>query len=56
MRAGPLEDPWKKAPADMYVLSADLVNLACRLQPEYVEIYFEGGSAISLNGVLMVSR
>jgi argininosuccinate synthase len=43
-----LEDPWAEAPEEMYVLTARPEDAPD--QPEYVEIAFEKGDAVSVNG------
>ena len=48
IEAGELEDPWVEAPEEVYNMTkaiADTPN-----EPEYVEIGFEGGIPVSLNG------
>ena len=45
---GILEDPWAEPPEDMYVLSASPEKAPDA--PEYVEIEFEGGDPVALNG------
>ena len=51
VEAGVLEDPWAEPPTDIYTMTkaiADTPN-----EPEYVEIGFEQGVPVSLNGVMM---
>jgi argininosuccinate synthase len=45
---GLLEDPWQEPPADMFVLTCD--PQAAPDQPEYVEIGFERGDPVAVNG------
>lgn len=48
IEAGPLEDPWVEPPEDIYGMTkaiADTPN-----EPEYVEIGFQAGIPVSLNG------
>ncbi|HIK26924.1 MAG: argininosuccinate synthase [Oscillatoriaceae bacterium SKW80] len=48
IEAGPLEDPWTEPPEEIYAMTkaiADTPN-----QPEYIEIGFESGIPVSLNG------
>jgi len=48
IEAGELEDPWVESPEEVYGITkaiADTPN-----EPEYIEIGFEGGIPISLNG------
>lgn len=48
IEAGPLEDPWTEPPEEIYLLTraiADAPN-----EPEYVEVAFERGLPIALNG------
>ncbi len=45
---GILEDPWAEAPEEMYVLS--VAPEEAPDQPEYVEIEFEKGDAVAVNG------
>ncbi|MBN1142503.1 MAG: argininosuccinate synthase [Deltaproteobacteria bacterium] len=46
---GILEDPWAEPPEEMYVLSVSPEQAPD--QPEYVEIDFERGDAVAVNGV-----
>jgi argininosuccinate synthase len=51
IEAGPLEDPWNEPLEEIYVLTkaiADTPN-----EPEYVEISFERGIPVTLNGVAL---
>ncbi len=45
---GILEDPWAEAPPDMYVMSVS--PEAAPDKPEYVEIEFERGDPVAVNG------
>ena len=45
---GVLEDPWSEPPEDMYVLTVSPEKAPDR--PEYVEIEFERGDPVSVNG------
>ena len=45
---GILEDPWAEAPEDMYVLSVSPEKAPDKA--EYVEIEFEGGDPVAVNG------
>jgi argininosuccinate synthase len=45
---GPLEDPWLEPPESMYLLSASPENAPD--EPEYVDIRFESGTAVAVNG------
>lgn len=49
--SGALDDPWVEAPADVYALTADPAR--CPDEPAYVEIAFERGVPVSINGVAM---
>lgn len=46
-----LEDPWVEADEDMYTRSVDPRKAPD--EPEYVEIEFEKGDAIAVNGVAL---
>jgi argininosuccinate synthase len=48
IEAGILEDPWEEPPADVYAWTADPVRSPD--EPAYVEISFEGGLPVCLNG------
>lgn len=51
IEAGPLEDPWNEPLEEIYVMTkaiADTPN-----EPEYVEISFERGLPVTLNGVAL---
>ncbi|MCX6996149.1 MAG: argininosuccinate synthase [Kiritimatiellaeota bacterium] len=45
---GVLEDPWKAPPKDIFKLSADPEDAPDR--PEYVEVAFQRGNAVAVNG------
>ena len=45
---GILEDPWREPPADMFVLTRSPEKAPAR--PEYVEITYEKGNPVALNG------
>ncbi len=46
---GILEDPWAEPPKDMFLLSVDPADAPD--QPEYVEIGFEAGNPVSIDGL-----
>ncbi|MFN3198160.1 MAG: argininosuccinate synthase [Bradymonadia bacterium] len=48
---GVLEDPWFEAEKDMFLLSVDPQDAPD--QPEYVEVEYEAGDAVAINGVRM---
>lgn len=48
---GVLEDPWKAPPEDMYTLTAPLQDTPS--QPEIIEITFQCGNPIAVNGQMM---
>jgi len=48
---GVLEDPWKAPPSDMFVLSVSPEKAPDR--PETIEIAFEKGNPVSINGKVM---
>ncbi|MCL4079245.1 argininosuccinate synthase [Coriobacteriia bacterium Es71-Z0120] len=52
IECGVLEDPWVEPPADIYTLTADSRGGACD-EPEYVEISFEQGLPVALDGTPM---
>ncbi|GAV31589.1 MAG: argininosuccinate synthase [Anaerosomatales bacterium] len=52
IECGVLEDPWVEPPADIYTLTADSRGSACD-EPEYVEISFEQGLPVALDGAQM---
>ena len=43
-----LEDPWQEAPDDMWTRSVDVRDAPD--EPEYVELEFEAGDPVALNG------
>ncbi len=49
IECGVLEDPWVEPPADIYTMTNDARTSACD-EPEYIEIAFEQGLPVSLNG------
>lgn len=48
VEAGPLEDPWTEPPEEIYVMTKAIADTPD--EPEYVEIGFEQGLPVSLNG------
>ncbi len=46
--SGILEDPWREPPDDMFLLTVDPRKAPDR--PEYVEIDYEGGDPVAVNG------
>ena len=48
IEAGPLEDPWTEPPEDVYTMTKAIAEAPD--QPEYVEIGFEQGIPVTLNG------
>lgn len=48
IEAGPLEDPWNEPTEEIYVMTQAIADTPD--EPEYVEIGFEQGRPISLNG------
>jgi len=48
VECGVLEDPWQEPPEDVYVLTRSSGD--CPAEPSYVEIGFEQGMPVSLNG------
>jgi argininosuccinate synthase len=48
IEAGPLEDPWTEPPEDVYTMTKAIAEAPD--QPEYVEISFEQGIPVTLNG------
>ncbi len=44
-----LEDPWMEADSDMFVLTVNPENAPDK--PEYIEVEFEAGDAVAVNGV-----
>ena len=55
IECGVLEDPWVEPPADIYTMTNDARASACDT-PEYVEISFEQGLPIAMNGELKSFR
>lgn len=51
IECGVLEDPWVEPPADVYTLTTDAAH--CPNSPAYVEIAFDRGVPVSVNGVAM---
>ncbi len=51
---GVLEDPWEEPPADMFRLTVSPEKAPD--MPDYVEIGFEGGDPVSLNGAFLSPR
>ena len=49
--AGQLEDPWREPPEDIYTLTRAPQD--CSDEPAYVEIEFEGGVPVRVNGIEM---
>ncbi|HEX9093336.1 MAG TPA: argininosuccinate synthase [Coriobacteriia bacterium] len=49
IECGVLEDPWVEPPADIYTMTNDARMAACDV-PEYVELSFEQGLPVALNG------
>ncbi len=49
IECGVLEDPWIEPPADIYTMTNDARSSACDI-PEYIELGFEAGLPVSLNG------
>jgi len=48
IEAGPLEDPWNEPTEDVFVMTSAIADAPD--EPEYVEIGFEKGLPVSLNG------
>ena len=48
IEAGPLEDPWNEPPEEIYLLTKAIADTPA--EPAYVEIGFERGIPITLNG------
>ncbi|HEY9810615.1 MAG TPA: argininosuccinate synthase [Halomicronema sp.] len=48
IEAGPLEDPWTEPPEEIYAMTKPIADTPN--EPDYVEIGFEKGNPISLNG------
>jgi argininosuccinate synthase len=51
IEAGPLEDPWNEPLEEIYVLTKAIADTPD--EPEYVEISFERGLPVTLNGVAL---
>ena len=51
IECGVLEDAWVEPPADIYTLTVD--PAACPDEPAYVDIDFERGVPVSVNGIAM---
>lgn len=51
IEAGPLEDPWTEPPEEVYEMTRAIADTPD--QPEYVEISFEQGVPVSLNGTVL---
>jgi argininosuccinate synthase len=51
VEAGVLEDPWAEPPTDIYTMTKAIADTPD--EPEYVEIGFEQGVPVSLNGTVM---
>ncbi|MDO8986628.1 MAG: argininosuccinate synthase, partial [Coriobacteriia bacterium] len=49
IECGVLEDPWVEPPSDIYTLTADSRGNTCD-EPQYVEISFEQGVPVALDG------
>jgi argininosuccinate synthase len=49
--AGQLEDPWREPPEDIYTLTRAPQD--CSDEPAYVEIEFDGGVPVRVNGIEM---
>ncbi|MCE5202955.1 MAG: argininosuccinate synthase [Actinomycetia bacterium] len=50
IECGVLEDPWEEPPADIYTLTSDARGDECGSEPEYVELSFEQGVPVALDG------
>lgn len=48
VEAGPLEDPWNEPPEEVYAMTSAIADTPD--EPEYVEIGFEAGLPVSLDG------
>lgn len=48
IECGVLEDPWQEPPEEIYVMTKDPIK--CPNKPEYVEIDFEKGIPVKVNG------
>jgi len=51
IECGVLEDPWVEPPEEIYALTKS--PTACPDAPAYVEIEFEGGAPVKVNGIAM---
>ena len=51
IECGVLEDPWVEPPADVYTLTKD--PAVCPNEPAYIELRFEQGVPVAINGVPM---
>jgi argininosuccinate synthase len=51
IECGVLEDPWTEPPEEIYTLTRNPND--CPAQPAYVEIEFEGGTPVKINGIAM---
>ncbi|QZZ19735.1 argininosuccinate synthase [Leptothermofonsia sichuanensis E412] len=51
IEAGPLEDPWTEPPEEVYEMTRAIADTPD--QPEYVEISFEQGVPVGLNGAVL---
>jgi len=51
VQCGVLDDPWQEAPADIFTLTRE--PAACAGEPAYVEVGFEQGVPVSVDGVAM---
>jgi argininosuccinate synthase len=51
IEAGPLEDPWTEPLEEVYLMTRAIADTPD--QPEYVDIGFERGSPMSLNGIVL---
>jgi argininosuccinate synthase len=51
IECGVLEDPWVEPPADVYTLTKDPAR--CPDAPAYIELQFEKGVPVAVNGVAM---
>jgi argininosuccinate synthase len=51
IQRGALEDPWVEPPPDVFALTRDPSR--CPDEPAYIELQFEGGVPVAVNGVSM---
>ena len=51
IQRGVLEDPWLEPPPDVFALTRDPAR--CPDEPAYIELQFEGGVPVAVNGVPM---